>query len=308
MAAAVDLLTGYRPVGGQLVVTESRRYLANLPNYSHFLALCAAMTDWERVMMKTISTCRLVARRALIGLAAVTSLVASVDIAVAQSEALKIDADDRAAIEAIVREYILEHPEIITEALDLLQQREEMAELERQRAALVAQHDAIFNSQSPVMGNPNGDVTLVEFFDYQCGFCKRVLDDVFAVAEDDPGLRVIFKDLPILGPASTVAARASLAARNQGLYSEYHNALMGHRGQLSEALIFDIAADVGLDVDRLRRDMDAPEIRDELNANIRLAQQLGIRGTPAFVIGDEVVPGARSLQEIEAFIERARAS
>lgn len=230
------------------------------------------------------------------------------DVAAAQSETSTIDLKDRVAIETVVREYILEHPEIISEALEVLQQREEIAELERQRAQLVARHDEIFNSQSPIMGNPDGDVTMVEFFDYQCSFCKRVLDDVFAVSEDDPGLRVVFKDFPILGPTSVVAARASLAARNQGLYSEFHHALMAFRGQLSEAVIFDTAADVGLDVRQLRRDMEAPEIREELNANIRLAQQLGIRGTPAFVIGDQIVPGARSLQEMESIIERARSS
>lgn len=247
-------------------------------------------------------------RTALFGITAALGLAGSGQIATAQSDTITIDTGDRAAIEAIVREYLLENPEIITEALDILQQREEAAELERQRLALVEQHDAIFNSSSPIMGNPDGDVTLVEFFDYQCGFCKRVLDDVFAVAEDDPGLRVVFKDLPILGPASVVAARASLAARNQGLYTEYHNALMAHRGQLSDRVIFDIAAEVGLDVNQLRTDMQSPEIREELNDNIRLAQQLGIRGTPAFIIGDEIIPGARSLQEIEASIERARSS
>ena len=253
-------------------------------------------------------TCRAAARRTLIGIAAGLSMAGMADVAAAQAETVTIDVNDRAAVETIVREYILKNPEIITEALAILQEHEELAELERQRVALVTRQDEIFNSQSPIMGNPNGDVTLVEFFDYQCSYCKRVLDDVFAVTEDDPGLRVVFKDLPILGPASAVAARAALAARNQGLYTEYHNALMGHRGQLSEQVIFDIAADVRLNVDRLRRDMEAPEIREELNANIRLAQQLGIRGTPAFVIGDQIVPGAHSLQEIEAFIERARSS
>ena len=247
-------------------------------------------------------------RTALFGMAMGLGIAGSTSIAAAQTDSATIDTGDRAAIEAIVREYILKNPEIIAEALDLLQQREEMAELERQRAALVAQHDAIFNSSSPIMGNPDGDVTMVEFFDYQCGFCKRVLDDVFEITANDPGVRVVFKDLPILGPASAVAARASLAARNQGLYTEYHNALMGHRGQLSEHVIFATAADVGLDVDQLRVDMQAPEIREELNDNIRLAQELGIRGTPAFIIGDEIIPGARSLQEMEATIERARSS
>ena len=215
---------------------------------------------------------------------------------------------DRATIETIVREYLMEHPEIIGEALTALQQREELAEQERQRQAVVALNDQIYDPSAPFMGNPDGDVTLVEFFDYQCGYCKRVLDTVFEATESDPGLRVVFKEFPILGPVSVVAAQASLASRNQGLYTEFHHALMAYRGQLSEEAIYTVAAEIGLDVGQLREDMKAPEIRDEIAENRRLAGQIGIRGTPAFVIGDTVAPGAQSLQALQSLIEKARAS
>ncbi len=226
----------------------------------------------------------------------------------ARAQSSGIDTADRAAIEEIVRQYILDNPDVVIDALAIAQQRQEQEELERRRLEVVARHDQIFNSSSPVMGNPDGDVTLVEFFDYQCTYCKRVLDTVFEAVDGDPGLRVVFKDLPILGPESIVAARASLAARRQGLYVEYHNTLMAFRGRLSEEVIFQVARDVGLDVDRLRRDMEAPEIAEEIRANLLLADSVGIRGTPAFIIGDEVVPGAVSLQTLQGLIERDRSS
>ena len=240
-------------------------------------------------------------------LAAALGLSALSGMADARAETPIADAD-RAAIETIVRDYLMEHPEIIAEALTALQQREELAEQERQRQAVVAMHDQIYAADAPFMGNPDGDVTLVEFFDYQCGYCKRVLDTVFEATESDPGLRVVFKEFPILGPVSVVAAQASLASRNQGLYTEFHHALMGYRGQLTEEVIYTVAAEVGLDVARLREDMKAPEIQNEIAENRRLAGQIGIRGTPAFVIGDTVVPGAQSLEALQALVEKARAS
>ena len=216
---------------------------------------------------------------------------------------------ERAEIELIVRDYLLRNPEIIVEAIEVLQSREQQAQLEQQRQALAALQSEVFDSPtSPTMGNPDGDVVLVEFFDYQCGFCKRVLDDVFELSESDGNIRVVFKELPILGPESVVAARAALAARPQGRYVELHNALMGYRGTLSEQVIFDIAADIGLDVDRLRSDMESPEVAAEIAANLQLAQRLGIGGTPAFVIGDQVVPGAIGLDRMRALVEAERAS
>lgn len=240
-------------------------------------------------------------------LAGVLGLATPSGFADARAETPLAEAD-RATIEAIVRDYLLENPEIIAEALTALQQREELAEQERQRQAVVALNDQIYDPDAPFMGNPDGDVTLVEFFDYQCGYCKRVLDTVFEATESDPGLRVVFKEFPILGPISVVAAQASLASRDQGLYPEFHHALMGYRGQLTEEAIFTVAAEVGLDVARLRQDMKSPEIRDEINENRRLASQIGIRGTPAFVIGDTVAPGAQSLEALQILVESARAS
>ena len=226
-----------------------------------------------------------------------------------QAPAQTFGETERGEIELIVRDYLLRNPEIIVEAIEVLQAREQQAQLERQRVALASLQDEVFDSpNSPTMGNPDGDVVVVEFFDYQCGFCKRVLDDVFELTESDGNIRVVFKELPILGPESVIAARAALAARPQGLYVDFHNALMGHRGAMSERVIFGIAAEVGLDVDRLRQDMESPEVAAEIAANLQLAQQLGISGTPAFVIGDQVVPGAIGLDRMRDLVEAERAS
>jgi len=220
----------------------------------------------------------------------------------------RFGAEDRAAIESIVRAYLLENPEIIMEAVAVLQAREQEAEQELARDQLAARGDELFNSPtSPVMGNPDSDVTLVEFFDYNCGYCKRVLDDVFALVEEDPNVRVVFKELPILHETSVLAARAALAAQQQDLYVPYHNALMGHRGRMSEDVVFDLAEQVGLDVERLRADMDSDAVTREIAANMALAQALGIRGTPAFIVGDEIVPGAVGLDVLRDLIAQARA-
>ena len=225
--------------------------------------------------------------------------------AAAQDDALS--AAQRAEVEEIVRAYLLDNPEIVYEALTILQQREEMAAAERQREMVVAFRDQLTESpSSPIMGNPDGDVTLVEFFDYQCGYCKRMLDRMFQIADDDSNLRIVFKEFPILGPQSTVAAQAALASREQGLYIELHNALMGFQGPLSDDVIFGLAREVGLDVDQLQRDMQSDAVMAEISANLELARALDIRGTPAFVIGDNVIPGAVGLGVLQDMIEQVR--
>ena len=215
---------------------------------------------------------------------------------------------EQAEIRALVRDYLLDNPEVIAEALTVLQARQMAEEEQTQREQLALLEDEVFRSVgSPTMGNPEGDVTLVEFFDYNCGYCKRVLDSVFQLAEEDSGLRVVFKELPILAPSSLTAARAALAAREQDRYVEYHNALMGHRGALSDDVIFRIAEDVGLDVDRLRQDMESEAVQEEIAANMALAERIGIRGTPAFIIGDQVIPGAVGLDTLRELVGQARA-
>ncbi len=213
----------------------------------------------------------------------------------------------RAELQRMVHDYILENPEVVMEALTRLQARQEQADEQQQRQQVASSSAQLFRStDSPVMGNPNGDVTLVEFFDYQCGYCKRVFESVVQLSNSDPNLRIVLKEFPILGPASVTAARAALAAREQGRYVEYHNALMAYRGALNDDAIFALAGQVGLDVDRLRRDMDSPAVSREINANLELARTLGIRGTPAFVIGDRVIPGAVSLDVLRQLVAEQR--
>ena len=151
-------------------------------------------------------------------------------------------------------------------------------------------------------------MTLAEFFDYRCPYCKQVLSSVETLLAEDKRLRFVYKELPVLGADSVTAARAALAARKQGKYDAMHRALMSIKGQIDEAAVFKAAGSVGLDVERLKRDMAAPEIDRMLKANSSLAEALEIRGTPAFVVGDEIVPGAIGLDTMRQLVEAARHS
>ena len=214
---------------------------------------------------------------------------------------------DSEAVRKIVREYLLEHPEVIKEAIQVLQAKRASREQDRARTAL-REHDKALRSHpmSPVSGNPKGDVTLVEFFDYQCGCCKQSLKPVKDLLETDRQLHIVWKEFPILGPVSRFAARAAMASEKQGRYLEFHVAVMGSRGKLTEDRVMAIAGNVGLDVRRRRRDMEDPAIENYFDETIRLAQTLGIRGTPAFVIGDTLVPGAVDGVRLKELIARAR--
>jgi len=241
-------------------------------------------------------------RPALLAAAAVALAVLS-----PAAQAQSVPADQRQAIEQVVREYLLKHPEVIVEAIEELQKRERAAEERKGQQGLAQNKDKLFNDPaSPIAGNPKGDVTLVEFFDYQCGYCKTVLADVHKLIKEDGKLKFVFKEFPILGPASVMASKAALASRAQGKYEAYHNALMGHRGQLDEATILKLASSVGLDTDKLRKDMESPEVQQALGANLALAEQLGIRGTPGFVVGDRIVPGAIKLDDMKKLVAEAR--
>jgi len=217
-------------------------------------------------------------------------------------------ADDKARIEQIVRDYLLRNPEVIVEAMRELELREQRARIEMQRRGLSEHRNEIFQDpDAPVMGNPQGDVTLVEFFDYQCGYCKSVFPDLQRLMQADGKVRVVLKELPILGPASIVAAKASLAAQKQGKYAPFHNTLMGLRGPLDEDKIFRAAQSVGLDVARLKTDMEAPEITAQIERNLQLAEDLQINGTPAFIAGDRLIPGAVPLDRLMELVRAQRA-
>ncbi|MBO6836464.1 MAG: DsbA family protein [Alphaproteobacteria bacterium] len=219
-----------------------------------------------------------------------------------------VDPAERARIESIVRDYLLKNPEIILEAMQVLEQRETAATEQRRQEAIAGLVPTLTASPlTPVVGGPGADVTVVEFFDYQCGYCKRLFPGLNKVMESDDGVRVVFVEFPILGPASLVASKAALAAQEQGLYMEYHTALMEFQGRLDDKAIYEKAAEVGLDVDRLKADMQDPKIAQYLEMTRAVADSLNVRGTPAMVIGNQFVGGFVPGEQLEAVIERARA-
>jgi protein-disulfide isomerase len=206
-----------------------------------------------------------------------------------------------------VREYLLKNPEVIMEALQVLQERQRAAEAENLKRTIAELSEEILNDPAaPVGGDPSGDVTLVEFFDYNCPYCRRVAPTVTELEQADPGLRLVYKEFPILGPGSQFAAGAALASQRQGKYVPFHNALMQATEQVTEEIVMETAREVGLDTEQLRADMQDPAIDEAIARNLQLAEALGITGTPSFIIGDEVVPGAVDLRTLESLITRAR--
>lgn len=212
----------------------------------------------------------------------------------------------RAEVEKIVRDYLMREPEIIYEAIQELQQRRAVAEAERQQQAVEANKAKLFSSDhDPVVGNPKGDVTLVEFFDYHCGYCRGMVPGLKSLIDKDKGLRVVMKEFPVLGPDSLLAARAALAAEKQGRYKDFHLALMGAK-ELDEASIKAIAGRLGLDVEQLMADMGSESVQRVIDANAQLASQLGISGTPSFVVGGKLIPGAVDIAQLESLIAAER--
>ena len=208
-----------------------------------------------------------------------------------------------------VHDYLIAHPEVIGEAINRLETRQREQEAKQAQATLKLHADQVFRDPNdPVSGNPQGDATLVEFFDYNCPYCKRMAPIMTQAETADPRLRIVYKEFPILGPDSLFAAKAALAAAKQGKYVAFHRALYEARGHVDESKVFDVAKQLGLDVARLKADMQAPEIGARLDQNIKLAQALGINGTPGFAIGDNVFTGATDLKSLQATIAAARKS
>jgi protein-disulfide isomerase len=222
-------------------------------------------------------------------------------------KAAEINPAQRQAIDSIIHDYLMQHPDVLIAALRAAQDK-----LDRDNDAkatkAVAQHrrDIFDNPRTPVAGNPEGDVAIVEFFDYRCPYCKQVQPELESLVQQDPKLRLIYKEFPVLGPVSVTAAHAALAAQRQGKYDAFHAAMMAAHGQITDSTVYQVAASVGLDVDRLKRDMASPEVAQELKANLALADLLDIHGTPAFIIGDRVVPGAVDLDALKTMVADAR--
>ena len=228
-----------------------------------------------------------------------------------RSNADEFSANQRSEVERIVREYLIAHPEVLQEAMNELDKRQTAAQAEKHKAAIKKYSEALFSSpRQVVIGNPNGNVTFVEFFDYNCGYCKRAMDDMLTLLKDDPKLKVVLKEFPVLGPGSVEAAQVAIAVSMQDKtgkkYLEFHQKLLGSRGEANKARALAVAKDVGLDMARLDKDMASPEVKATLQESFKLAEALGLNGTPSYVIGDNVVVGAVGLEALREKVNTSR--
>ena len=220
----------------------------------------------------------------------------------AQSKRPEVSIEQRQVIESVIEDYLLRNPIIIRQAINALRAKEENTKKARISEALKTHKQQIFRDEtSPVGGNPKGDITLVEFFDYNCGYCKKAATTLKAVVEKDPNIRVVYKEFAILGPES---ARAALAAHRQGKYIEFHEGLMAE--EANESNILALVKSLGMDYSRFRKDMGRSDIEAILQKNYQLANILGITGTPVFVIGDQIIPGAVSEEALQRAIKEER--
>jgi protein-disulfide isomerase len=211
----------------------------------------------------------------------------------------------------IIREYIVAHPEVLQESMAELEKRQTAADAEKARDTIKKNADALFNSTRQVVaGNPNGDVTLVEFFDYNCPYCKQAHGDMTSLIKSDSKLRVVYKDFPVLGPGSVAAAQVAVAIRMQdpsGAKSQaFRDALLGSRGPADKARALAVAREIGADVDRLETDVDSNEVKATLEENLKLAEQLGMNGTPSYVIGSDILVGAVGLPTLRDKVKTVR--
>jgi protein-disulfide isomerase len=217
----------------------------------------------------------------------------------------------RGDIESIVRNYLIAHPEVLEEAMAELSKRQTAAESEKHAASVATNAEAIFNSPRGVtVGNKDGDVTFVEFFDYNCGYCKRAMSDMLDLMKSDPKLKVVLKEFPVLGPGSVEAAQIAVAVRMQDpsgkKYLDFHQKLLNSKGQADKARALAAAKEAGLDMAKLEKDSASPEVRATIEENFKLAEAMGMNGTPSYVIGKQVVIGAVGLESLREKIGVAR--
>lgn len=204
----------------------------------------------------------------------------------------EIGAQERQAFEAIIKDYLIKHPEVIKEAMEELERRQAVEAQAATKQKIGERADEIYRSSGDlVLGNPSGKVTVVEFFDYNCGYCKRAIPEVEKLIRSDDDVRVVIKEFPILGPGSVFAAKAALASRNQGKYNEFHQALTEVDGVKDETSVLQVAQQVGLDVDKLKTDMESEAVTGVIRRNYSLAESLSINGTPSFLIDEALEPG-----------------
>src|ERR1700733_7117412 len=239
--------------------------------------------------------------------AAVSLALAGAAPAVAQS----FSADQREEIGKIIKDYLLTHPEVMQDVMAELEKRQQSADAEKHRAAVVENKATLFSSpHQVVLGNPQGNVTMVEFFDYNCGFCKRAMTDMLDLIKSNNNLKFVLKEFPVLGEGSVDAARVAVAARMQDAngkkYLEFHQKLLGGRGGADKMRALAVAKEVGFDMARIEKDMASDEAKKTIDENMKLADALGVSGTPSYVVGEEVVVGAVGIDALREKINAER--
>ncbi len=237
-------------------------------------------------------------------------IVASLAIFVSGCSTMAKDARNMSVVpqdvnDAAIERYIRAHPEVIVQSLQAMDAKREAEQKERQKAALATkQNELLHDPASPVSGNLKGEITLVEFYDYRCGYCKKAAPAVTELQKVDPRVRVVYKDFPILGEPSELAAKAALASQAQGKHQAFHEALLASHADMTKDSILEIAVKVGLNAKRLEADMANPKWQTAIDKNRALARELGISGTPGFIVGNELVPGWLDLKGLKELIAR----
>jgi protein-disulfide isomerase len=237
-----------------------------------------------------------------VAMAAIALVMAAAFTGAAQAE--PFSADQRQQIEGIVKDYLMQHPEVIQDVMAELEKQQQDAENEKHRTAVRDNNATLFSSpHQVVLGNPEGNVTMVEFFDYNCGYCKRALPDMVELLKNNPNLKFILKEFPVLGEGSVEAARVAVAVRMQDgtgkKYLEFHQKLLGGRGAADKARALAVAKDVGFDMARIEKDMNSDEAKKTIDEDLKLADAIGVSGTPTYVVGNEVVVGAVGLDALK---------
>lgn len=238
----------------------------------------------------------------------VSAIAMTASLAMVQP-AVALDEMQKKEIGEFIKEYLVEHPEVLLDAQNALEKKQDEARLAQSAQAVAENRDAIFNSKDDMtIGNPKGDITVVEFFDYNCGYCRHALSDMDTLLQKDKNVRFVLKEFPILGPDSVAASRVSDAFRKLApeKYAQFHHALLGSDGRASEDSAIEVATSLGVNEDAIRKEMAKSPNSDSIKATYQLANDLGVSGTPAYVIGNEMISGAIGLDAIEAKIENVR--
>jgi protein-disulfide isomerase len=237
-------------------------------------------------------------------LAVSASLLAATALFAVPASAQTFSDGQRSEVEGIVKDYLLKHPEVLQDAMSALDKKQQEADAAKASATIKDNNATLFNSpHQVVLGNPQGDVQVVEFFDYNCGFCKRALPDMLTLLKTDSNIKFVLKEFPVLGEGSVEAAHVAVAARMQDptgkKYIDFHQKLLGGRGPADKARALAVAKEVGFDMTRLEKDMNSDEVKTTIDEDMKLADALGVNGTPSYVVGNELIVGAVGLDALK---------